>query len=227
MLFVPAVAWAVHKPPVVVTRVTGNGVFSSSTASVSVPGSPVSGNLLILVIGGYNGPSGSSISTPSGWTLLTSRGGGTASTQVAYIFYKTASGSEGSTVTITITSTSGTASWGSVGYQISGWSGTPQFGTFATGTSTSPDPPSVTPTAGASLALALAAGGNISNNQSISAYPSGYSNGQLGNNTSAANRGWCAGAEATISGTSAVNPGAYTTGQSSSWWAQTLIVNGV
>jgi hypothetical protein len=227
MLFVPAAGWAVKKAPAVVSRITNSGTFGSSPASVSLPGSIVSGNLLILAIGFFNPPSPISLTTPSGWTLLTSLGGGSATTQVGYIFYKTASGSEGATVSISFSPTSSPYAWGAVAYQISGWSGTPQYGTFATASSTAPNPPSVTPTGALSLALAIAGGGGGGSvTQTISSYPSGYSNGQLGANASATNRGWCGSAEATISGTSAVDPGAFTIGTSQAWWAQTVIISG-
>jgi hypothetical protein len=59
----------------------------------------------------------------------------------------------------------------------------------------------------------------------VSSYPSGYVNGQIGTGGSA-NYGFAAGAETTTAGTASVDPGVFTFGQSSNWWAQTVIVNG-
>jgi len=62
--------------------------------TVAVPSGYASGDLLVIVI------TGTSVTTPSGWTLLTNN----AVTPVCYIFYKTASASE-SSVAMTSTTT--------------------------------------------------------------------------------------------------------------------------
>jgi hypothetical protein len=229
MLFVPVAGWkhsSVATAPTVVSRSCYGDPSYGLSHSVPLPASLVSGNLLILVAGYSNGaaPAGA-INTPSGWTKLDSITG--ANKAIEYIFYKTATGSEGATLTISSTNVS--RGMGFLAYQIAGWSGTPQVGTFVTGTNNTPDPPSVTPTGAASLALALCGGDGDGNPQTISAYPSGYSNGQVGATTGTGSvlTGFAAGAEATISGTSPVDPGTFTLGYTpyENWWAQTVIVN--
>jgi hypothetical protein len=223
-IFPGLVSWIIESKnaPVVVSRAATQNTFAANPDVVSLPGSLVSGNLLIVWFGYYSA-SAWTMTTPSGWSLLTSRT--TTPGGIGYVFYKTSSGSEGSTLGVTCSGTTSNAGWGAIAWQISGWSGTPQFGTFATGTSASPNPPSVTPTSAASLVLALCSGGNIGSTETISSYPAGYSNGQIGAITSSSNRGFAAAAELTKSGTSAEDPGTFSLGTSAAWLAQTLIVN--
>jgi len=230
MLFVPVAGWkhssAATAPTVVSRSYYGDPSYTLSH-SVPLPASLVAGNLLILVVGYSNGsaPQGQ-VTTPSGWTKLDSITG--TNKALEYIFYKTATGSEGAT--LTVTSTNVARGMGFLAYQIAGWSGTPQIGTAATGTNATPDPPSVTPTSAASLALALCGGDGDGSPQTISSYPAGYSNGQVGATTGTGSllTGFAAGAEATISGTSPVDPGTFALGftPDENWWAQTVIVNG-
>lgn len=210
-------------PPTVVSRAASNSTFASSPQSLTLPGSLVSGNLLVIWLAYYSGSTWT-MSTPSGWTLLTSRTA--AGAGIGYVFYKTSNGGEGSTLSVSSSGTTANAGWGAVAWQISGWSGAPQYGTFATGSSAAPNPPSVTPSSAKSLALALCGGGNISSTETLSSPPSGYSNGQIGAVTSSNNRGFAAGAELTKSSASAEDPGAFSIGVSAPWLAQTLIING-
>lgn len=205
------------KAPAVVTRATSTPAGAS--LACSLPASLVSGNLIVLAVSYYN--AGITLATPpSGWTLLVAQ---TATTQHQYIFYKTSNGSEGATVTVT---PSGSTGCGTVAYQVSGWSGTPVAGTYATGTSTAPDSPSVTPGGSASLSLAIAGGGNGASTETISSYPSGYSNGQIAALASGSFH-WCAGAEKILNSGAAENPAAFTAGNSSAWSAQTVNISGI
>jgi hypothetical protein len=232
--FTPLVMWPVASAvaPIVVGRTTDNGSFGSGNGSISIDlavtgSNPVSGNLLIVAFGfGASGSGSRTFTTPSGWTSLTST---TSSGRGAYIFYKVSAGNEGTGVTISHNNVSIANSWGATSFQISGQAaGAPQNGSFvsASGSSPSADPPSVTPTVAASLAIAFAMGQCPSSGSLVSSYPSGYSNGQFGRNTGAG-AGFCASAEATIAGLSAVDPPAFSlSGSSFSCWAQTVIVNG-
>jgi hypothetical protein len=215
LLFTPAVRWRVA--PRVITRASF-GNLAATSQPVTLPGSLAAGNLLIVAVG-YRSGAGVTLTTPAGWTLLTSYTGN----PYCYIFCKTSDGAEGSTLSIPMSGSGNPI--GAVAYQIADWFGTPQYGTLATGTSTTADPPAVTPSGPASLALALAGAGGIASAQTVSSYPSGYVNGQIGTGGSA-NYGFAAGAETTTAGTASVDPGVFTFGQSSNWWAQTVIVNG-
>jgi hypothetical protein len=220
--FVPVVFFKIARPPTVVgTPSTYFDTTQTNSYNVPLPSGLISGNLGLIFLTGSAGGTYTT-STPLGWTSLGTGAysGGTAKWNV---FYKTLTGSEGSTVTIG----AGTSSWdlAVICYQITGWSGTPIIGTASTGTTTSPNPPSATPTAAASLAFAIC-GGNPSSTQTVSAYPTGYSNGTTVFRTSGAGRVYCIVSLKNLSGTSAEDPSAYSVGQSSPTWAQTVIVSG-
>lgn len=152
--------------PTVVNTNTGTYAAGSPWA-VNLPASIVAGNLLLLVLTSVeNVPS----ATPSGWTQLSGLGG--SGEVVLYTYYKTASGSEGSTVNVT---NAGIRVASSVCFQISGWGGTPEVTTIAHGTSTTPDPASITPSWGA-LPTLFILGLGIYGTQSVSANPTNYGN---------------------------------------------------
>lgn len=71
-------------------RGTSSGAaLNDSSASVSPPTGTSSGDLMLLFCGGYN-DSGGSLSTPSGWTVLTAF----HSSEIHYCWYKVAGSSE-------------------------------------------------------------------------------------------------------------------------------------
>jgi hypothetical protein len=126
--------------PTVVSTATGNSSNGSVVSSFNapLPASLVSGNLLILAVGVGRAGASPVISTPSGWTVLYDSAAA-GNLPDFKIFYKTSTGSEGSTVALTATATAG---WASVAYQISDFQGTPVSGTGVTGSSSAPNPPS-------------------------------------------------------------------------------------
>jgi hypothetical protein len=112
------------------------------------------------------------ISTPSGWTQLfttadTAGGGGYRMAG----FYKVASGSEGSTVSVT---TSVSTNGRHIAYRITGYQGTPECGTTANGSGTTANPPSLSPSwsTADTLWIALAS----QNGGAFSASPTNYAN---------------------------------------------------
>lgn len=97
---------------------------SSSSHSVPLPGDYVAGDLLMLFVTGERF-SGGTPSTPSGWTQLTSGEEGNIKQR---IYYKTASGSEGASVSVGFSSSVDCAA---VATRMRGHSGNPVAGSPA------------------------------------------------------------------------------------------------
>jgi hypothetical protein len=213
MFFVPAVMWSSTQAPPIVVNSAVSSSASTSSFVVNLPASLVSGNLLLMGVVTQGG----AVTTPSGWTLLNSV---SSASPYYYLFRKTSTGSEGSTVTVTIAG----AGCGAVVYQISGWSGTPAVGTAASGSGTTPDPPSVTASSSPFLSVSFAAGRYSSGTQSITSVPSGYSNGIIGALASSGVVAAVFAAKGVAAGTTE-NPGTFTLGLTSSTWrTQTVAI---
>lgn len=102
--------------PQVHSRLTQNWATATSSFDVSMPTSVVSGNLLLIF---FNVSDGTTLSIPSGWTLLDDKSTGAFRSNV---YAKVADGSEGGTqVTVTPGAADEAAA---VVYQISDWGGT-------------------------------------------------------------------------------------------------------
>jgi hypothetical protein len=133
--------------PVVAATNTSSTGTAGTTHTVSLPASIAAGDLLLIFLhgrdsGGVNTPG---FSAPSGWSTRynTDNLGNAAG---AAVFYKVASGSEGASVNVTSTNNVESAH---ASARVTGYAGTPESGTVATGTSTTPNPPSLTPSWGA------------------------------------------------------------------------------
>jgi hypothetical protein len=158
--------------PTIVSNNTTIQETVSTAHAVPLPGSYAAGDLLIVIFAWYGN---ATATTPSGWTLLGSRVDPGGTNRVTFtVYYKTATGSEGSTVSITTNAGIHSAQ---VALSIRGWSGTPEMaaenygGTGATGNTS--DPPALTPSWGALNTLWIAVGANV--NATISSGPTGYS----------------------------------------------------
>ena len=150
--------------------VVNTSVYADSTATasqvVTLPASIVAGNLLLMFIT-LGSAGGGSITTPSGWTQLAIN----TVNWTGAILYKTATGSEGASVTITTTIRTAAA----VCYQINAWAGTPAVSVAKNASSgASITPNAITPSWGSASDLfieAVMAGGDEA---PISSYSSGY-----------------------------------------------------
>jgi hypothetical protein len=152
-------------PVVAGTMVSTGG--SSSACSVDLPGSISAGNLLIMVLFTIAAPS-----TPSGWTsIVTTNAAGLFIT----VFAKSASGSEGATVSVTCTD--GDVSIHQA-FRITGHSGLPA-GNAATGSNGNPDPPNRNPGSAADY-LWLAFGSHIDVAYTITGAPTNFTNLSVG-----------------------------------------------
>lgn len=138
---------------------------SATSHTVNLPASIAAGDLLIVLFGWP--ATADDVSTPSGWTQFMNVLNNTR----LYGFYRVADGGEGST--LTVTSSSSAASRHN-SYRITGYQGTLEVAT-ATGSSTTPNPPNLAPSWGAEDTLWIAAAHNSNTTADIAA-PTNYGN---------------------------------------------------
>ena len=133
-----------------------------TTAPVTSPANIITGDLLIMVL--KVGSTGTA-TTPTGWTLLSSR----SSTGNSYIYYKISDGTENNHTNVTIS----TAHASAITYRISNYEGTPEASFAATNVN---DPPSLTTSWSSTKNLFIAACTTRQSNNAFTAAPTGYSN---------------------------------------------------
>lgn len=184
---------------------------SGDPITVDLPASIVSGNLLLL---GYGSNNSLAANVPSGWTQLERQ----TTAGALFIAYRVADGTEGSTLSLDRTGTSGIC--GTVVWQIENYQGTPEKGTAVTGTSANPDPPSLAPSWGSASTLwlvfcALSGSGS----PTVSSYPTNYIGGQVSTN------GKIASAHRQLTASSD-DPGTFTYSSSNGFYVNTVAVRG-
>jgi hypothetical protein len=163
--------------PVVESTASGNSGANSLTHAITLPSGIAAGDL-ILVFFNNDGLQTASVTTPaSGWNGPVGQDV-TASNRLS-MFWRWADGTEGATITITVTSTEA-AAW--TVYRISGADDTcdPEISAGATGTSVTPDPDSLTTSWGSRETLWLAVYG-WDGNVAHSSYPTDYADNRLTN----------------------------------------------
>ena len=133
-----------------------------TTAPVTMPSNIITGDLLIMVL--KVGSTGTA-TTPTGWTLLSSR----SSTGNSYIYYKISDGTENNHTNVTIS----TAHASAITYRISNYEGTPEASFAATNVN---DPPSLTTSWSSTKNLFIAACTTRQSNNAFTTAPTGYSN---------------------------------------------------
>lgn len=193
---------------------------STTSHTVNLPASIAAGDLL-LIIWQSSSPS---VTTPSGWNLLSPTPTTNGSNIQLIVYWKVASGSEGATQAITTGANTPAAH---VSYRITGYQGTPEV-LAATGTDTTPNPPSLSPSWGydKTLWIAISDSARAGAAHSVSATPSGYSDVvsssmDLATNTSY--RLWTLRKQAEAA---SENPGSFTISNSLDWAAATLAIHG-
>ena len=167
-----AAAAAVQAFPTVETTNSGStsGFTTSATFAVPLPASISAGDRLFIHIGLASSAGARTLTTPSGWTeLYNVVGGGDLRRFVGY--YKTASGSEGGTVTITASAAS---IWATNSYRISGHGAGIEAATPATASSSAPNPPNLSPSWGSAKTLWIATCGDVAGTAGSATEPSGY-----------------------------------------------------
>jgi hypothetical protein len=200
-------------PQIAGTAVTQDTVNATSRAC-NLPANIASGNLLLLFVTLDNT---GNLDTPTDWSLVYNTGNLTNHR----CFAKVATGSEGSTVTVTSASEQLTA----IAARITGWygslTGVEAAATANTGTSGSPDPPSLTASWGAADNLWIGVFG-IDSTATLSSYPASLPNNrtfQVGG-PSGAGTGIASAEDAGAT----FNPGNFSTTPTEDWCAQTVVV---
>jgi len=203
--------------PVVAANATTLDGTLSLTANVNLPAGIAAGDLLLLFVDCTGGASTvPTITTPAGWTALTSGGLGNATKTL--VAWKTATGAEGATVAIT---TNIATSRSAVTMRITGHDPSGAAAILLAGQSDGgnpnkfPNPPSLTATWGIRSTLWLASG-NIAAPLGISGLPSGFQ----------ASYGPGFGVQVATLGSNAtvINPSAFTSSGVFNWLAYTLAI---
>lgn len=198
--------------PNVKGNATSRVLTPTTSHTVSLPSSYAKGDLLIVFFMSFT-PDGGTITWPSDWTQMFQ----TPGTIHRSAAYKIASGSEGTTITVT-SSASGSSSHCS--YAIEDYGAVPVYGEAATGASTSPDSGSLTVPWGA-YAGTLWLTAQFNNGAYCTGYPTGWSGGQFTNTTTSG-----VGVAWNQTQATSVNPSAFTISPSKSWYAYTFGIRG-
>lgn len=144
---------------------------ASSSWTVNLPASIAAGELLLIFIFGNN----SAVPSAAGWTALSL---GAFSTVNVYCLRKTATGSEGATVTVAMTASASGGAWAT---RVTGadLSQAPAVATQSGGTTATLANPTVTPSWGGApnLYFSIVAFGNLP--RTVSAYPYANDNSTL------------------------------------------------
>jgi hypothetical protein len=109
----------------------GNGTTDTNSHTAPLPASISSGDLLIMVACWDGNPT---VTWPAGWTSLAASAAASNAARLE-IRYRVADGSEGASITI---GTSANEMFACTGLKITGYQGTPEASSGATGTSTGP-----------------------------------------------------------------------------------------
>lgn len=151
----------------------------ASSHSISLPSGIQAGEILLMAIGHHRADR--PWSTPSGWTGLAqdARGSTSSGCRMA-VFYRVATGSEGSSVTV---AADGTAHGAAIVFRVTDYDGAPEA-QITNDRSSTPSPPNLAPSWGSADTLWFALAVN-SPEQTLSSYPSGYSGGVTGVGTNA------------------------------------------
>lgn len=205
--------------PVYISTTTSTTTTWSTTHTITLPTSVANNHLVMSFCS--NG-SGGSISGPSGWTQVLSID--LNANQKWRVWIKQCTGTEGTTATVTTSLQNVSATqvlrFNSVRLGVAQGTTWDVAYTSSTGYGTTIDPPSCTATWGATTNLFIAMLAAASTGPSVSAYPSGYSNG-------ASTTSQALVATATLSSSSATDdPAVYTITSSNNYRAATLVLRG-
>lgn len=209
--------FAARRSPTVQGRASYVASASSTSHTVNLPSGVQAGELLLIfwsLIG-----SSTTTASASGWSVLYAAGASLSRACSFGCLYKVADGSEGSSASVTLSAAA--SSMQTYAFRIKDGK-SPTAGTAASGSSgTTSDPPAVSPSGGAVPSLFIAVSQFTEAANSLSAYPSGYENGQWQNNSNGNSK--LATAERQGRATSE-NPGVLTWSGSGSWFANTVAV---
>lgn len=211
--------------PVVVTTNITDGGTATTTPVINLPTNIRPGNLLVVL---FRVAVAGAIGWPDGtWNEMFDASDDAADDQMA-LAWRWATGTEGSTITLSCTS----GKFAAIAYNISGATNpntrAPQLSTVAVNTGTTPDPTTVTPTGGTKDYLWLWLGGWADESTSPPAsQPTNYTN-PIGGSSGVAGVGTTncrvAGAQRT-NRASSEDPGSWTISVSAAWTAYAMAVH--
>jgi hypothetical protein len=194
----------------------GNNTSNSTNHTVNLPSGIVSGNLLLVFFVSDGNPT---ITFPGGWTQLFQT---VYNTTVKFgAWYRIADGTEGATITVT---TSASEMSAHTSYRITGYNGVPEVGTSATGITANPNPPSLAPSWGSQATLWLAACGHDYGVDTVSAYPTNYTDGRNDRSNNLDGVGVGTARRSLIAASE--DPGTFTLSGANAWVANTVAVQG-
>lgn len=208
-------------------RSTNSGFNNTAagTHTLNLPSSYSAGDLLIVLVAMQNNGT-ATWNTPSGWTAIPNLNNAqNGNTQGALgAFYKVATGSEGSTVDVTVSASTWRQAYNT--YAIYNYTGTPEAQKSAdSGSSTTVDPPSLSPSgATASTKYLFLALGAWTHSNNATDDPDGYSDAVQGQGTTATGA-TLRSLRKQVTGTSD-NPNTFTITSSSRWLGGTIAVKG-
>jgi len=210
--------------PTVVTRATSTSNTNGTTShTVTLPASLVSGNLLVVAICFDNQAGGLAVTWPGGWTELLDSVDDTRALSLN-VAYKVSDGGEGSSISVTTDNGEQAAhrSW-----QISGQhaSSAPEIGTTAAATyNSSPNPPSLTASWGSDDNLWLALAGLDNGGVTVDTYPSSYSQGAVVTSAGSGLAGATIGVAERENATATEDPGTFALSSSCDHLSNTLVI---
>ena len=191
--------------PQVASYTSGNMTTEATSTTITVPTGTQSGDLMVLLI---SKDGASAFTTPTDWTALVNSAG---IGHCAAIFYRKLTGGLSG---FSISHGSEQTAW--ILLRIPNGD-TPQISSAVTGTSTSANPPSLTHSfsSGREIMWVAHVGNDVNN--SISSYPSGFSDNQISSRANTTNG--CGVGMATLeSATNPTDPGTFTLGSSGFQW---------
>lgn len=207
--------------PQVQSTSSGNSGANVTSQDITLP-SGISAGDLILIFFNNDGAQVISVTSPaSGWEGPVGQDVSPSNSNRLSVLWRWADGSEGATITVSISSTEGCA-W--TCYRISGADQTtdPELSTATTGTSTAPNSGSLSPSWGAEDTLWFSVYG-WDGNQSHSTYPTNYGSNQLTDRWANVAGAGIASASRELNASSE-DPGAGAIGGSDQWVAYTVAV---
>jgi hypothetical protein len=189
---------------------------SSATPSLTLPSGISSGDIILIFVGVDGTPTASI----TGFTQEIGQAGGWAASASYYVFSKVADGTEGASVTLTLSASEAVCA--------SAWvitnANDVAFSAVATNAgSVNPDSPSLTSGFGAVSTFWISSFATDNGTPTISAYPSGYENGQS-LSAGASFGSTRLGVSSTVASVATEDPPAYTISEAHNWIAVTVAV---
>lgn len=205
--------------PTVAATATFGSTSNQTTHTVNLPASIAAGDLLVLAV---TNDTDATQTTPADWTRITNTASSTLSRLCIYV--KDATGSEGSTVDIVVSTSQGLSS---AAYRIEGWYGDlagQEVGVAVAANTSAPDPPSLTASWGAEDNLWIVVLGYDDEVNNINTWPTNYSSNQTNGESNHSNEGTGTALATYNLNTATQDPGAFAISGTSRTVANTVVI---